>query len=217
MCFSMQINAQVDPVFSIIATELGNINEGTTTIITISLSDAPTSDVTLSITAGGHVSEIMPTELTFTSINYNNGMNVSMRVADNTFVGDVPLEVTISVIGGPSEYSSLPELVISGTIIDEATDQTNLPTAGIERDRSKSLDEIIEGGDTDPSNNGLPIGIEDDGLDFFNVRLLAQPSQEVTLTTSVAAEAKIAAVNPAELIFDSFNWDDYQSFQVGGR
>ena len=76
------------------------------------------------------------------------------------------------------------------------------------------MDGIIEGGDTDPSNNLLPLDEENAGLDSFNVRLLAQPSQAVTVTTSVAAAAKIAAVNPAELIFDSFNWDDYQSFQV---
>ena len=80
-----------------------------------------------------------------------------------------------------------------------------------------SLDGIIEGGDTDPSNNLLPLDEENAGLDSFNVRLLAQPSQAVTVTTSVAAAAKIAAVNPAELIFDSFNWDDYQRLSSGGR
>ena len=39
--------------------------------------------------------------LTFTSGNYNTNRSVRITVFDNTFVGDVPIEVTISVIGGP--------------------------------------------------------------------------------------------------------------------
>ena len=125
-------------VVSIIATDLGNINEGSFGTTRISLSQAPTSNVTLSITAGGHVSGISAPLLTFTSGNYNTNRSVRITVFDNTFVGDVPIEVTISVIGGPSDYRSLPALVVLRND-NRRSDRSNKSTTSWYRRRKCSL------------------------------------------------------------------------------
>ena len=104
---------------------------GTTDTFTVVLDSEPASDVTIGITSAdtGEVT-VSPATLTFTSANWNSPQTVTLTGVDDALVdGDINTAVTVSVDGGPADYTALANQTVTVTTTDDDVGTSPIITA----------------------------------------------------------------------------------------
>jgi hypothetical protein len=197
--------ASPGPVFAANVLEVAITNGGTSVnefgsadSFTVRLSDAPSSNVVMSVTSAD-VSEVTasPASLTFTPIDWNVPKSVTVSsVDDGATDGDQTTEIVLSVVDSQSDanYRGGSLTVNVTTVDDEAA-----PSPGFA---------IIE-------PDGETKVAEANGSDTFRVVLRKQPSSSVTLNVT-SSDTTEAEVSPASLTFSRGNWDTPRMVSVTG-
>jgi hypothetical protein len=182
-------NISVTPTSGLTTTEAGG-----TASFDVSLTSAPTADVTIHLySSDPSEGSVSPTTLTFTSGNWNTPQTVTVTGVDDLVDdGDIAYNVvtTAAVSADPTFNDVNPS--------DVSLVNTDDDTAGI----------IVS------PTTGL-VTTEAGGSDTFTVKLNSQPVADVIidLTSSDASEG---AVTPASVTFNSSNWNAPQIVTVTG-
>ena len=159
----------------------------------IVLDNAPTADVTISVTvADASVATASPGSLTFTTSDWSVAKTVTVKGADESVANASDRRTTIShgATGGGYGGASIPS--VSVTAIDN-------DTAGV------AVDE--HGGDTEVA--------EDDGMDTYTIALMSEPTAPVTVSMT-SRDTGAATVVPARVTFTTTDWDTPQTVTVTG-
>jgi len=155
---------------------------------TMSLSSQPSSDVTLTITPDAQ-STVDPTELTFTSANWDTPQAVTVTAVDD----DVAEENHTSTI---RHTAASADGDYDGVAIDDLTaDITDNDMAAVTITESAGSTDVTEGG----------------GTDTYTVVLSTEPTANVVI--AVAPDAQ-STVDADELTFTAANWDTPQTVTV---
>ncbi|MFA5648371.1 MAG: Ig-like domain-containing protein [Bacteroidales bacterium] len=168
---------------------------GTTDNFTVKLKSKPTENITISLVSSNiNEGTASPTNLTFTSNNWNITQTVTVTGGNNNIIdGTKPYNITLTVIAGDATYlntSLVPPVVVNGTNADD-------DVAGL----------LIDKKTLATSESGT--------WDEFNVKLTAQPSVNVivTITGLVATEGSLSKT---QLTFTPTNWNSNQPVRVTG-
>ncbi|HJM98659.1 MAG TPA: hypothetical protein QF850_00205, partial [Acidimicrobiales bacterium] len=169
---------------------------GSTDTFTVVLDAEPTSDVVIDITSGDTgEATISPSNLTFTSANWDTAQNVTVTgVNDDLVDGTQTTTITLAVNDGSSDndFDGVNNQTVSATTTDS-------DTAGFT---------VIEsGGSTTVAETG--------STDTFTVVLDAQPVSDVVISV-ISADTGEVTVSSADLTFTSGNWDTSQTVTVTG-
>jgi hypothetical protein len=167
---------------------------GGTATFTVKLPEAPTSDVTLSITSSDtNEATVSPASLTFTSVNWNSPQTVTVTGADDFSVdGDTPFQVTVAVSASasPAYLTTASSLTVGGYNADNDTAGFTLGAVS---------------GATNESGTSAT----------FTVVLDTAITGTVALTVHSQDNTE-GTVSPSALTFTSLNWNAPQTVTVTG-
>ncbi|HLO87914.1 MAG TPA: DUF4114 domain-containing protein [Nostocaceae cyanobacterium] len=168
-----------------------NVTEGgATDTYAVSLNSQPTSDVTITINGGTQVTN-NPTQLTFTTQNWNIAQNVTVAAIDDAVIeGTHSGTIQYTVTSNDNNYNSLAVSPVNVTITDN--DDNNSGVTITETDASTN---VAEGGATDT----------------YTVVLNSQPTANVSILLNSGSQLT-AAPNP--LVFTPQNWNIAQTVTV---
>jgi hypothetical protein len=178
----------VSPTLDRTTTEAG----GTDTFM-VRLNTQPTGDVTVPIASGtpGEVSAA-PSELVFTSVNWNRFQTVTVTGVDDAFDdGDQPFSVKV----GPSASTDAAYTGLSG--LDATGINADDDTAGVDL-QPITVVSVLEG-----------------GAGSFSVVLKSAPAAKVVVVSESTLPDK-CTVSPATITFTSSNWNVPQTVTIRG-
>jgi len=179
----------VSPTSGLITTETG----GTDTF-TVVLRSQPTSSVIIGLQSSRPSEGLpTPTSLTFTTSNWNAPQTVTVTGIDDAFVdgNQVYTIATKPATSADPNYNGLNGADVSVTNLDNDSASIEVtPTTGLV---------TSEGGQSD----------------VFTVRLLSQPSADVTINLS-SSDTSEGTIVPSSLTFTTTNWNQTQSVTVTG-
>ncbi|MBK9745744.1 MAG: CSLREA domain-containing protein [Chloroflexi bacterium] len=167
---------------------------GSADTFTVVLNTQPTADVTIDLTSSDTTEgTVSPTQLTFTTANWNAAQTVTVTGVDDAVVdGDIGYTITTAAaVSSDANYNGMDAADVSVTNTDD-------DTAGI----------------TVTPTSGLITG-EAGSADTFTVVLDSEPTADVTidLTSSDTSEGTVA---PTQLTFTNANWNAAQTVTVTG-
>ncbi len=143
--------------------------------------------------------------LAFTAENWNEPQIIRViGIPDTVIDGDIPFKVTLSASSNDEAYIN----------IEESVDVTNLDKteAGVIVEHD-SIDE--ETGDKIKITDFSLTTNEAGGTDSFTVRLVSEPTSDVTINLS-SSNTEEGTVSPASLTFNASNWNSPQTVTVTG-
>jgi cellulose 1,4-beta-cellobiosidase len=165
-----------------------NITQGSTGTVGISLSSAPSSDVTVSIAASGNTGlTASPTSLTFTPSNYATAQNVTITANSS---GTGATTFTASATGLTSVTFAATEVASSGGSCGSGI--TLL---------------------ANPSTFSVPQG----GTEVFGVSLSASPSAAITVTVTQTGNTGLSISSGSSTTLSSSNWNLPQPVYVAAN
>lgn len=200
---ALKVSILDNDLSGLLVTETGGGTEvgenGVTDTYTLALSSAPTADVTVRInpilnTAVPPVGQVTttPSEVTFTSANWNTPQVVTVSgVNDTTVEGDVATLIYHTVQSTDKAYAGIPSTPLTVMVVDN----DNLPLTITHLDGYTA---VAEGGPVfsgTVTNGWLHLG------DRFNVRLPVTPSANVTV--DIVPDSSQISVSPPSLTFTS--------------
>ena len=154
---------------------------------TVRLNAAPTSDVTVAISASNPDVTVMPNSLTFTSSNWETEQTVTVTAAEDADAADDTANLTHRPSGG--DYSA-------GEAKDFMVTVTDDDTAGL----------VL---------SATTLGVDEAGQNTYTVKLQTEPTVTVTVTVS-SDDPGAAEVIFSPLRFTASNWDTEQTVTVAG-
>ena len=187
--FSHVIAPRYSPGYLMLSSDTLTIEEGMQGTFTVSLSNIPASDVTLSLVRQYRNRDIAldAGTLTFTPSDWNMAQTVTVSVAEDVDADD-EMDI-ISIIAKGDNYS---DGVVEVEVIDNdklaggvAYEITGVAPHGLDYKLA-----ILEG---EPGHD-------------ITIRLVAQPTETVTTTLMVVGKGDIM-VEPSQLVFTSTDWD----------
>ncbi|HYF36079.1 MAG TPA: hypothetical protein VD994_12365, partial [Prosthecobacter sp.] len=157
---------------------------GQTDTYQMALSQAPTSDVTVTLTPDAQVGIVGPTTLTFTSANWSMLQTVTVRAVDDLVAEENGHAgwVTHSATSSDAVFNNLAMAAVPCFITDN-----DFPAVRV----------VPSGGSTVLSEAGA--------TDTYDVYLTRQPASDVTVTITGTAQATVAAPGTV-LTFTNSNW-----------
>ena len=176
-----------------------SVLEGGTTEFTVDLPAVPTADVTVDVAVSGGLTVSSDgvlfgssASVTFTPLDWSTAKTVSVAAAQDANTVHETVSVSVSVAAGSAaEYVS-----------------KALPSA---------LSVVVADDDTSAGVTVAPVSLEVDegGTGTYTVVLDALPSAPVAVSVS-SGDGSAAAVDTAQLVFDTSNWGTPQSVTVTG-
>lgn len=170
--------------------------EGQSDTISVVLDAQPVSDVVITASLASSFdgrATISPSQLTFTNLNWNTSSNVAITAtADRIDNGDVTDNITFSIVTADSsdEYDSVASQTVSLTVEDD-------DTAGF------------------TINPSSPMEITEGSSDTISVVLDSQPTSDVVIDVSAAADWNSrASLSPASLTFSTSDWETPQDVTI---
>ena len=160
---------------------------GASPTFTVALEDAPSADVTVSVTSGdtGAVT-VSPASLTFTASNYDTVQTVTVNPVHDSDSEDERIDITLSASGGGYDN-------VTGSVVATVDDDDTAPL--------------------DISRDSVRLG-EGYGLSqTFTVKLNQSPSGPVTVSVS-SGDTGAVTVSPASLTFNASNYSTAQTVTV---
>ena len=178
-------NMQVTPA------ETLTINEGASAALSVRLSAAPSSDVTVSLAKTNADVSLSPTSLTFTTANWSTAQTVTVTAGQDDDAVDDTDTITFSATGG-----------ISASNVTKAVAITDNDSAGL-------------------TINPDTLNITEGGSSNFTVSLTTPPSENVTVTIAQPSNTDITvdtdsgtSGNQTTLSFTTGNYNTAQSVTV---
>ncbi len=163
-----------------------SVNEGGSANLSVSLSTAPSADVTVSLAKTNDDIRLDKTSLTFTTANFGDAQTVSVSAVEDDDTADDSDTITLSASGG----IDAPDVTKAVAV----TDNDVVPLGTIQ---------VIQSG---------PLNIAEGGSGTFRVRLSTAPNADVTISLSKTNDD--ISLNPTSLTFTTANFGDAQSVSV---
>ncbi|WP_156013389.1 COG1470 family protein [Thioalkalivibrio sp. HK1] len=194
--FSHVVAPVYNPGYLILSPDTLTIEEGMEETFTVSLSNIPTSTVTLSLVRqrGNRDIALDTGTLTFTPSDWNVAQTVTVSVAEDVDADDEMENISIIVKG--DNYA---DDVVTVKVIDK-----DKLTGGL----AYEITGVVPHG----RDYKLAIPEGESGHDI-TIRLVAQPTQTVTMTLKVVGNEEIT-VDPSELMFTRSDWDSAQTVTI---
>jgi hypothetical protein len=199
---------------------IGDVDTSTASSFTISI-PAPTVNLSVSPTIGTEAGTTSITVTATAAVPVVGNQKVDLALTGVAtaadFIGPIPTQITIA--NGTSSGSVT--FTITDDQIDEINETANLtisnPSAGIQLGTTTTGSFTITDNDT-AGFDILPISgntSEFGGIATFDIRLKSQPTADVILglTSNNTAEGTVL---PANLTFNSTNWNAYQTVTITG-
>jgi len=177
------------PLILVESDNITSVSEGgNTDTYTLTLGTQPTIDVTINMPASEQTT-VNPSNLTFTSENWNEPQTVTVTAIDDSIAEDSHNDgITHSISSSDEVYNGFSIARVMINIIDN-------DTSGVTIVESDGVTAIIEGGATDT----------------YTLALGTQPTADVTV--NITGDAQVS-VSPAALTFTPQNWDVPQTVTV---
>ena len=167
-------------------TQLTAAENGSDTF-TVKLATEPTAQVTVSVSSGNTgAATVSPATRTFGTTTWNTDQTITVSgTDDDDSIGET---VTVTLSGADGGYGDKTGTVSVSVTDDDAPDLAINPTS-------------------------LTVG--EAGSQTFTVKLVSQPSAQVTVTATSGDPGK-ATVNPGSMTFTTVNWSTSQPVTVSG-
>ena len=166
-------------------TQLTAAENGSDTF-TVKLATEPTAQVTVSVSSGNTgAATVSPATRTFGTTTWNTDQTITVSGTDDDSIGET---VTVSLSGSGGGYGGKNGAVNVTVTDDDAPDLVVNPTS---------------------------LTVEEGASQTFTVKLVSQPSTQVTVNVTSGDTGK-ATVNPGSLTFTTGNWDSTQDISVSG-
>ena len=165
------------------------IHEGGGTTYQVRLATEPSANVTVTITGAGAdltVLSVRPAVLTFTPADWDTPRTVALGAGADADTVDDQMTLTHTAASGDTAYEGL-----SATLAVKVIDDGSTGHAGVEV-------------------NPNQLSVDEGGGTGYNVRLRSQPSGDVTVTVTGAADSNLEGV-PGTLAFTDVDWGVWQS------
>ena len=165
------------------------IHEGGGTTYQVRLATEPSANVTVTITGADAdltVLSVRPAVLTFTPADWDTPRTVALGAGADADTVDDQMTLTHTAASGDTAYEGL-----SATLAVKVIDDGSTGHAGVEV-------------------NPNQLSVDEGGGTGYNVRLRSQPSGDVTVTVTGAADSNLEGV-PGTLAFTDVDWGVWQS------
>ena len=165
------------------------IHEGGGTTYQVRLATEPSANVTVTITGADAdltVLSVRPAVLTFTPADWDTPRTVALGAGADADTVDDQMTLTHTAASGDTAYDGL-----SATLAVKVIDDGSTGHAGVEV-------------------NPNQLSVDEGGGTGYNVRLRSQPSGDVTVTVTGAADSNLEGV-PGTLAFTDVDWGVWQS------
>jgi len=164
-----------------------SVREGSTATYKVSLATQPSGTVTVSVVRSSGDSDltVMPASLSFTTMNWNRGQEVTIAAAEDDDLADGSATIRHSVSGG--SYDSV----------------TRDVTATEDDDDTPAL-----------SFTETSVTVPEGGSAKYSVSLAFEPTASVTVAVARSSGDTDLTVNKSSLTFTTTNWNDGQEVTV---
>jgi Ca2+-binding RTX toxin-like protein len=174
------------------------------------LTAIPTSAVTINVTTGNQINEILP--ITFNETNWNIPQTVTFTAVDNAVVdGDRAINILHSISSEDERYS---QLIIADVTVNITDDDTASPNPNPNPNPNDPVPTV----QIDTIDNQIDV-IEAGITDLYTVVLTTQPTSEVRVTITPDSQVDLGngTDTPIELVFTPENWDISQTVTVAAE